>query len=259
MLDDAHSSVAVANVGDSRTYLLRNGELRQVSVDHSYVQDLVSKGYVTREEARTHPQRNIVTRALGIDRSVLVDTFMLDVVAGDRFILCSDGLVDEIDDATIGEITRAVKDPAACAARLVAAAKAAGGRDNITVIVVDFVPLQVPASASPVVPSVVGDVLGGLVVLALFVILVTIGVWRDSQRGYFVTFNEDAASSHVVIMHGKPGGNWWFDPTVESVTSLRRSSLLPAFVPDIERVRSFDSLEDAQRFITALEKVMTSG
>jgi len=86
VLDDSFSTVAVANVGDSRTYLLRNGELRQVSVDHSYVQDLIAQGYVSREEARTHPQRNIVTRALGIDRSVLVDTFVIDTMPGDRFV-----------------------------------------------------------------------------------------------------------------------------------------------------------------------------
>ena len=125
-------------------------------------------------------------------------------------------------------------------------------------IVVDFVPTHVAAANSPVVPSVVGDVLGGLVVLALFVILVTIGVWRSSHRGYFVTFSDSTSSSQVLILHGKPGGRWWFDPEIASVTPLTRSSLLPAFVADIERVRAFDSLDEARRFIAALEKV-TSG
>jgi protein phosphatase len=255
VLDDSFSTVAVANVGDSRTYLLRNGELRQVSVDHSYVQDLIAQGYVSREEARTHPQRNIVTRALGIDRSVLVDTFVIDTMPGDRFVLCSDGLVDEIDDAAIAGIAQSVEDPSSCASRLVSAAKTAGGRDNITVVVVDFQSTNVPSTPPPNVPSVVGDVLGGLVVLGLFAVLVTIGVWRGAHRGYYVTFGDKSTTSQVVILHGKPGGAWWFDPRIEEKTTLRRSDLLPAFVADLNRVRSFDSLVEAQRFVTALEDV----
>ena len=259
VLDGSSSTVAIANVGDSRTYLLRNGELRQVSIDHSYVQDLVSQGYVSKEDARTHPQRNIVTRALGIDRSVLVDTFIVETLPGDRFILCSDGLVDEIDDETITEIARSVQDPEECASRLVASAKAAGGRDNITVIVVDFEPKAAEQVRSPNVPSVAGDVVGGLVVLGLFAVLVTIGVWRSAHRGYYVTFANDTANSEVVIMQGKPGGVWWFDPHVESTSSVRRSELLPAFVNDLERVRSFDTLSEAKRFVTALEGLPPRG
>jgi protein phosphatase len=255
VLDDSFTTVAVANVGDSRTYLLRNGELRQVSVDHSYVQDLIAQGYVSREEARTHPQRNIVTRALGIDRSVLVDTFVIDTMPGDRFVLCSDGLVDEIDDAAIAGIAQSVEDPSSCASRLVSAAKTAGGRDNITVVVVDFQPSSVPSTPTPNIPSVVGDVLGGLVVLGLFAVLITIGMWRGAHRGYYVTFGDKSTASQVVILHGKPGGTWWFDPRIEEKTALRRSDLLPAFVADLDRVRSFDSLVEAQRFVTALENV----
>ena len=259
VLDDTCTSVAVANVGDSRTYLLRKGELRQVSVDHSYVQDLVAHGYVSREEARTHPQRNIVTRALGIDRSVLVDTFVIETMPGDRFVLCSDGLVDEIDDEALASISRSNPDPTMCAQRLVAAAKTAGGRDNITVIVVDFEEANVPSPTTPTIPSVTGDILGGLVVLGLFSLLVTIGVWRSAHRGYFVTFGDKTSTSSVVILHGKPSGVWWFDPRVEETTELRRSTLLPAFVADLDQVRSFDSLADARRFVAALEKVSGRG
>ena len=255
VLDDSFTTVAVANVGDSRTYLLRNGELRQVSVDHSYVQDLIAQGYVSREEARTHPQRNIVTRALGIDRSVLVDTFVIDTMPGDRFVLCSDGLVDEIDDVAIAGIAQSTEDPSSCASRLVSAAKTAGGRDNITVVVVDFQPSSVSSTPTPNIPSVVDDVLGGLVVLGLFAVLITIGVWRGAHRGYHVTFGDKSTTSQVVILHGKPGGTWWFDPRIEEKTTLRRSDLLPAFVADLDRIRSFDSLVEAQRFVTAIESV----
>ena len=94
---------ALVNVGDSRTYLLRDGELHRATVDHSYVQELVATGHITEDEARTHPRRNIVTRALGIEPTVRVDTWLLPMVHGDRFMLCSDGLVDEVDDDDIAD------------------------------------------------------------------------------------------------------------------------------------------------------------
>ena len=96
--------LALVNVGDSRTYLLRHGRLRRVTVDHSYVQELVATGHITDDEARTHPRRNIVTRALGIDPAVRVDAWTLPLVRGDRFLLCSDGLVDEVRDDEIVDV-----------------------------------------------------------------------------------------------------------------------------------------------------------
>ena len=130
--------VVIANVGDSRTYLVRAGELRQISIDHSYVQELVTQGVITFDDARTHPRRNIVTRALGIDATVLVDSWTLPVFDRDRYILCSDGLVDEISNEEILAISILHSDPQQAAANLVAAANSHGGRDNITVIVADF-------------------------------------------------------------------------------------------------------------------------
>ena len=130
--------VVVANVGDSRTYLVRAGELRQISIDHSYVQELVTQGVITFDDARTHPRRNIVTRALGIDETVLVDSWTLPVIDRDRYILCSDGLIDEISDEEILAISDLHSDPQQAAVNLVAAANSHGGRDNITVIVADF-------------------------------------------------------------------------------------------------------------------------
>jgi protein phosphatase len=103
--------VLVANVGDARTYLWRNGALTRLSVDHSYVQELVNEGIITPEEARVHPRRNIVTRALGIDRSVVVDVFSHLVRTGDRIVLCSDGLVDEVSDADIAVVLGQHSDP----------------------------------------------------------------------------------------------------------------------------------------------------
>lgn len=137
--------LVVANVGDSRTYLLRNGRLRRVSVDHSYVQELVSTGHITEQEARRHPRRNIVTRALGIEPTVRVDTWVMPLVRGDRYVLCSDGLVDEVDDPEILAILELHSDPQRAAEDLVEAANMMGGRDNTTVVVVDVLEGEDPA------------------------------------------------------------------------------------------------------------------
>lgn len=131
-------ALVLANVGDSRTYLFRHGRLRRVTVDHSYVQELVATGHITEDEARTHPRRNIITRALGIEPDVRVDWWTLPLIRGDRFVLCSDGLVDEVDDTDIASILLDATDPQVAADALVEAANAAGGRDNITVIVLDI-------------------------------------------------------------------------------------------------------------------------
>lgn len=132
------SHIHVANVGDSRAYLYRSGSLRQLSIDHSYVQELVSEGLLTPAEARRHPRRNIVTRALGIDPVVEVDSWTLAIAPGDRLLLCSDGLVDEVDDEGIAAILSAADEPDVVSKRLVEAAKSNGGRDNITVVVADL-------------------------------------------------------------------------------------------------------------------------
>lgn len=135
--DDPVRRFVLLNVGDSRTYLLRGGRLRRVTIDHSYVQELVSTGHITEAEAHTHPRRNIVTRALGIEATVRVDTWVLPFVKGDRYLLCSDGLVDEVDDREIAKVMTANKDPQRAAQALVDAANSHGGRDNTTVVVVD--------------------------------------------------------------------------------------------------------------------------
>jgi PPM family protein phosphatase len=128
----------VAHVGDSRAYLLRGGSLRPVTEDHSLVAELVRSGDLTRDQAAEHPQKNLITRALGADEEVEVDTAVLPVEAGDRFLLCSDGLSDMIPETRIGEIlAEAPGDPEKPAQSLVSAALDAGGADNVTVIVVD--------------------------------------------------------------------------------------------------------------------------
>ncbi len=126
----------VFNVGDSRVYRVADGRLDQVTVDHSEVQELVLSGALTRDQARTHPRRHVVTRALGGDIAVRPDHWLLPAIAGDRYLLCSDGLFNELTEEQISSLLT-VGGPQHAATTLVAAADEAGGHDNITAIVVD--------------------------------------------------------------------------------------------------------------------------
>jgi serine/threonine protein phosphatase PrpC len=131
--------LAVANVGDSRLYLLSQGDLVQVTSDHSLVAELVAEGQIEPEEAEYHPQRHVLTRALGVDADVAVDLLTLDLHRGDRYLLCSDGLSREVTDDQVASILRRLADPAEAARELVTQARELGGNDNITVVIVDVV------------------------------------------------------------------------------------------------------------------------
>lgn len=137
--DDAElpQHLLIANVGDSRGYLFRDGSLTQLTEDHSVVADLVREGKITAEEAEVHPQRNIVTRVLGVYETVEVDLWPVDPVAHDRYLLCSDGLFNEVGADQISSALRRLEDPNEAAAELVRLANEGGGRDNITVVIVD--------------------------------------------------------------------------------------------------------------------------
>jgi protein phosphatase len=154
------NQIVVANVGDSRTYLWRHGELRQITKDHSHVQTLVDRGAISRAEARVHFQRNIVLRAMGIESWVDIDTFPMTVEDGDRYIMCSDGLVDEADDDEIETEIRLSVSVQDLADRLVDLANRNGGRDNITVVVVDFavVENEEVVASEPEAPVIADDV-----------------------------------------------------------------------------------------------------
>ena len=122
------------NVGDSRLYTLRAGELSQVSVDHSEVQELVDAGVITPDEAAVHPARNIVTRSLGAPTHH-PDVWLLPVTPGETLLLCSDGLTNELTDGQVRDILLGHPDPAEAAEELVRSAVTAGGRDNVSVVV----------------------------------------------------------------------------------------------------------------------------
>lgn len=131
----------LVNLGDSRAYRFHDRELAQVSVDHSVVQELVDAGTISRDDAAVHPQRNVITRALGNLRGEGADYFLLPLPAAERLLLCSDGVSGMIDDDQMAAILAEHDDPRDAADRLVRAALAAGGRDNATALVVDVVGL----------------------------------------------------------------------------------------------------------------------
>ena len=130
--------LAVVNVGDSRVYLFRDGKLSRLSSDHSKVADLVRAGEITDEEAIDHPERHVLTHAIGIDSRVVPHVGHAMPVAGDRVLLCSDGLFNELCSEEIAEILTTVADPAAAVEQLVALAKDNGGGDNITAVVLNI-------------------------------------------------------------------------------------------------------------------------
>jgi protein phosphatase len=269
--------VLVANVGDSRAYLWRSGALSRLSVDHSYVQELVNEGIITPEAARVHPRRNIVTRALGIDRSVMVDVFTHFVRTGDRIVLCSDGLVDEVADNEIARVLGQHTDPQETAEALVMVANTNGGRDNTTVIVVDVLddisepiassapdntaPMQSPsvdagvgsdvASAGSVVVKKkirVGVVLFWTALVAIVLSGITIvGVYARS--GYFIGFDED---SRVAVYRGRVGGVLWFSPTIDTQTTLSGADLPEDVLRDVALNRTFTSSTNASKYLALI-------
>jgi serine/threonine protein phosphatase PrpC len=135
--EDGTNGLAIAHIGDSRAYRYRDGQLTQLTVDHSYVQELVDDGQISQAQAAVHPQRHVLTRALGVEPSVDIDLLALEPRHGDRYLLCSDGLPREAIDAEIASVLGRFPDPSEAANELIALANSRGGSDNITVVVVD--------------------------------------------------------------------------------------------------------------------------
>ena len=139
--DESGPAWLLANLGDSRVYRFAGGALEQVSTDHSLVQELVDAGRISPAEAAVHPERNVITRALGESLGAEPDYFVLRLADAERLLLCTDGVTGMIDDEAIAQLLGEVTDPRDAADRLVAAAVAAGGEDNATAVVIDVVGL----------------------------------------------------------------------------------------------------------------------
>ncbi|GJM38004.1 MAG: serine/threonine protein phosphatase [Acidimicrobiales bacterium] len=283
--------LGIANVGDSRLYRVADDGLVQVTEDHTLVEALVRDGRLTAEDALTHPQRNIVTRALGIDEKVLVDTWELGPVAGDRYLLCSDGLFGELSGDEIQDVLARVEDPNEAAIELVTEAVEAGGRDNVTVLVVDVVDagdvddeipddriisihkavpdsvlrLEPPPETGPSdphpdeievdrtieKPPFVTWRLGLFVAAVLIVLAVLLSSVVAYARSSYFVGTDQ---DQVVIYRGRPGGVLWFDPTVEEPVVLSVSELDDEDLPDVIAGVQFDDLDDARTYAAALSE-----
>jgi protein phosphatase len=250
-------AIAVVNVGDSRLYLLSDGELHQITEDHSLVAALQRQGRITADEAAVHPQRNILTRALGIDGRVLVDSWEIIPVVGDRYLLCSDGLFNEVDESRIASVLRRLADPTEAAQELVRLANESAGRDNITCVIVDILddagrdpaPVgdsRITSRSFPTDPAIAGsaprasvdaDEGSGASGSSLSHVLMSTITWRVGLflgsllvLALFVvgfvwwtgnrTYFVGTDGPEVVIYRGKPGGLLWIEPELVESTEL---------------------------------------
>jgi protein phosphatase len=224
MVDGTH--IAIAHVGDSRAYLLHEGQLTRITEDHSMVADLVREGVLTEEDARFHPQRSVITRALGSDRNMLADLYDIEAVAGDRLLLTTDGLTGMIPDDYVAELLAAEREPQAAAAKLVEAANRAGGYDNITVIVVEIgdTPASeiAPARGSKEARRRGAAPLLWIVAALALVIATAAGGWSYARsRAYLID-----RGGYVAVYQGIPGSfaginlNWLVQSTDVPIDAL---------------------------------------
>jgi protein phosphatase len=152
--DGGRDVLALANVGDSRSYRYHDGELTQITNDHSLAEEMVLNGELTPAEAAFHPHRHILTRALGVSPEVKVDVWRIRPIRGERFLLCSDGLTNELGNNQLIEVLSTVADPQAAADLFVRAARTHGGSDNITAVVVDVIVGEEDTQSVPAVMAV---------------------------------------------------------------------------------------------------------
>lgn len=185
----------VANVGDSRAYRIRRGNIEQLTEDHSYVADMVSRGRLTEQEAKSHPQRSVLTKAIGTEPEIEPDISVIDLRRDDVILLCSDGLYTMVDEREIGRVVNELPLSEAVE-RLVSAAKEHGGYDNITIVAARVKGLK---DALPVVTSPIGKLAAALVGLALVVCAVA------SAYVYFLApVNIRLEGNSAVIYRGFP-------------------------------------------------------
>lgn len=261
LLDDG--VVHVAQVGDSRAYLLRDGILRRLTRDHSVVEEMIGRGLITPEEAATHPQRSVITRALGTEAEVDVDTYAVPAETDDVFLLCSDGLTSLVGEPAIARALGDTRDLDAAAQALVASANAAGGEDNITVVLfrIGETDAQAPPRKRPI--DVVDEMyarageprrMGRARVLALTVVttavlsaLALVGL----RQSHFVGATADG---RVAIYQGVP---FEIAPKLRLYRFVEASSVPVAALSREQRVTLFDhelvSTSEARARIDALD------
>ncbi len=238
--------LSIAQVGDSRAYLLHEGTLQQLTRDHSVVADLVESGEISPAEARTHQWRSYITRALGLDPYTHPDLYELTIGAGDRLMLCTDGLHSMVPDARIEQVLCSVADPQECADALVDEALAAGGSDNVTVIVIDATGAQAKQAKRLTRRA---KFTAALIIVLMVAIIGGVGFgfsrWVDSSA--YLGLSDDK----VAIYHGVPGEILGFTfSELEEVTDVTLDSLPAGTASRLKNgVISCDSLEAARELV----------
>lgn len=236
--------LAIAHVGDSRAYLLHEGTLIRVTRDHSYVEELVDAGEITADEARVHPNRSVITRALGSDPAMYADHFTLHIEEGDRLILCSDGLSSMIPDSDIENIATQSSTAQICVDNLVDAALVAGGHDNVTVVVVDLVDDGVMREAQRVRRR---NITIAAILALVFVLAAAIWAYVGITGSYYLGTYKDTVAVYRGIP-GKPLGlklHW-----LDSTTTIKLSDLPEDTQNRLEAGIQQTSIDDAQDTIS---------
>ena len=246
LTEDAHgvTSATLFNVGDSRAYQLRDGALRQLSEDHSVAEEWVRMGRLTPEEAAVHPRRHQLTRTLGVEESVEVDVMSVIASPGDRVLLCSDGLSNELSPETIAQLASAPVPLEEAVAALIDAARSAGGRDNISAILLEFdevtnadppIKRTVSTARPPAAPTSNSarharhaPRFTWRVVVAVTLILIVIGVTIYVVRWYaYSTYYLAEDTGVIAVYQGQPNGVLWFHPHKVTDTPYHVSQLRP--------------------------------
>lgn len=199
VLDGTH--LAIAQVGDSRAYLLHNGRLSQITRDHSLVANMVEAGQLTPDEARIHPNRSVITRALGNDPATTPDLYEISVEEGDRLLLCTDGLSSMLEDDEIQAVMNRISDPQQCASMLVNGALVAGGLDNITVIIVNIVGTRAQAHKRLALRT----RLTAFFIIVLLALCLGGAAWGGSAYLHHTAYLAASESGTVNVYRGVPG------------------------------------------------------
>lgn len=244
MLEGEH--LVIAQSGDSRAYLVHNGILQQLTRDHSLVADLVDSGEISAAEARTHPWRSYITRALGLDPRMEADLYELAVSNGDRLLICSDGLYSMVDDNTILQVLTSDPDPQAAANMLVEAALEAGGNDNVSVIVADvsggsWKQEKKMARKTKITVGVIIALLIALIGGSVFALN-----WWATNSAYL-----GVVDGKVAIYQGIPGEILGIGHTrLDEVTQIKLDDLQPGVARRVEsNAIRCDSLESARKLV----------
>ena len=238
--------LVLAQVGDSRAYLLHNGSLTQLTRDHSLMADMIESGQITPEEARIHPNRSVITRALGSDPATVPDLYEINVQSGDRLLLCSDGLTSMVPDTQIEAIMNRLPDSQLCASQLVTAAMNAGGMDNVTVIVTNVEGMQ-PVKQRKMARRTKITI---IIIIALLLAILSGGIWG----GYTYLHNSAYLGSEngkVAIYQGVPGDVLGFSYSeLIEVTDIDVSALPPSAAARVnEGLRVDGGLEEAKDLV----------